>query len=225
MNFSIIIPVFNEENSIQELLQQLEPYSSQHEILFVNDGSTDKTYDLLNECKFIQLYSHDRQRGKGKALRLGLDKSLHPHVILMDGDLEVHVDNISAIIGPILKNDSSAVFGSRWHNGKHGFGLFSVGNWILNSIFNCVNNSSYSDVLCCMKAFNKNDIPINDLESKTFDIEVELSSFIHNKVQNIIEVPISYNRRSPNEGKKLKLRDGFTILKRIIKPNKNKKPH
>ena len=76
-----------------------------------------------------------------------------------------------------------------------------------------------------MKSFNKNDIPINDLKSKTFDIEVELSSMIHREVNNIIEVPISYHRRHSIDGKKLRLRDGFSILNRIIKSNKNKKPH
>jgi len=225
MNFSIIIPVFNEENSIEELLQQLEPYSSQHEILFVNDGSTDNTFELLDECKFTQLYSQDSQSGKGQAIKLGLDKSQYPHVVLMDGDLEIHVNNISSMIVPILKNESKAVFGTRWIDGHRGIGIFSFGNWILNSLFNRVHHSSYSDVLCCMKSFNKNDIPINDLKSKTFDIEVELSSMIHREVNNIIEVPISYHRRHSIDGKKLRLRDGFTILKRIFKSNKNKKPH
>lgn len=216
MQFSIIIPVYNEENAIQQLLEQLKPYSSQHEVLFVNDGSTDQTFHLLKQCKYINLYSIPSQSGKGEAVRLGLNKAKYNHVILMDGDLEIHSSNISTLMTALSKENIQAVFGSRWLGTQREWGLFSFGNWFLNFLFNVKNKSTYSDVLCCMKTFNKKDISISALESTGFDIEVELSTMIHHQCQSISEVAITYDRRSSKDGKKLKVVDGFVIMKRIF---------
>ena len=216
MHFSIIIPVYNEENSIHELLRQLEPFSQNHEIIFINDGSTDHTLEYLSQSSFIQIYSNLSQEGKGASIRLGLEKAQNDYIILMDGDLEVSPQNIHALMAPIIQSKAQAVFGSRWLGINRGIGLFDIGNWFLNSLFNLLNGVSYLDVLCCFKVFNRTHLPIHQLRSKTFDIEVEISAMMIQSIELIAEIPITYERRNINEGKKLRFRDGFTILKRIF---------
>ncbi|MBT3300673.1 MAG: glycosyltransferase family 2 protein [Candidatus Marinimicrobia bacterium] len=216
MNFTIIIPVYNEETKIVSLLEQLEPYSKEHEILLINDGSTDNTLFYLKNCSYIHFLSHQKKQGKGQAIQLGLQNAHYDYILLMDGDLEISPKNIPQIMAPIIEKNAGAVFGSRWTESHKGKGLFDFGNWILNGIFNFVYDSAYSDVLCCIKGFNLNQIPIEKIKSKAFDIEVELSAMIIQSGVTIREVSISYLRRSLDEGKKLKIRDGFIILLRVI---------
>ena len=215
--YSIIIPIHNEENIIPELLKHLKPFSlNGHEIIIIDDGSQDNSKFILNEYNFIKVITLEKNLGKGKAIQKGLIEATNSKIILFDGDMEIHPKEINHLM--ILDNnkDLNCIFGNRFKKITPLKSKWDFGNYFFTYIFNFIHKSSIEDSLCCAKAFFKNDVDPLKLKSTQFDIDIELASILIKKNNDIISIPIKYQRRTKKEGKKLSIYDGLSILKRII---------
>ena len=220
MAYSIIIPVYNEYKTIEILLEGLESYHKQnHEIIIIDDGSTDKSLEVLKECTFIKLISLQKNSGKGFSIREGLNQSINNKTIIFDGDLELKISHISKLMLLNKQAGISSLMGFRFNSLSPFKSGFDWGNFIFTFFFNVLYRTRHKDILCCAKSFYKKDIPIKKIKSKSFDIDVELSAImsINSRGKNIKQVFFNYSRRTTNEGKKLKIYDGWAILFRILK--------
>ena len=216
MSYSIIIPVHNEVESIPTLLDRLKPYSQNNEIIIIDDGSNDPSGSLLQKCSFITLIHFQNNFGKGKAICAGLEKADHDKIILFDGDLELDLHEVRSFMILNKANGIRAIFGTREKSMNPSKSLFDFGNFFLNGLFNLINQTNFTDVLCGCKTFYKSDLKNDPPVSTGFDIDVEIATKLVTRNNTIKEIPISYKRRNYTEGKKLKLADGWEILKRIL---------
>ena len=222
MKYSIIIPIFNEITHIPKLLDNIQIYSANgHEIIIIDDGSNDGSYELLLHCNFIKLYNFKNNQGKGVALKKGISKASNEKLIIFDGDLELHPKEIDKLMILDKKNGIMCVFANRYQM-KNKFSAWTVGNTILTFIFNYLHNSDLEDALCCAKSFYKSDIRYENFKSLKFDIDVEISSTLVSIYPNFKNVNIEYKRRGKSEGKKLRLVDSFKIIFRIFRTFYNK---
>ena len=219
MPYSIIIPIYNEEKTLNNLLLSLKKYFVDgDEIIIVNDGSSDDSQSILNKCKHVKSIHLEKNFGKGFALKKGLLYSKYEKIIIYDGDLELSICDISKLKHLNRKEGVKSIMGIR----SKSFNPFKLGNdwgnFIFTFFFNILHFTVHKDILCCAKSFYKNDIPYANIKSKSFDIDVELSYLLSkiNRGKNILQVSIDYNRRTVQEGKKLKTSDGFLILNRIL---------
>ena len=216
--YSIIIPIHNELQSIPILLKNLKSYKEKgHEIIIIDDGSTDGSTGLLRKCIWISLIKFEMNRGKGYAIQKGLEKANHNKIVIFDGDLELNSFEIYKLM--ILNEDIKATMGYRFKTLSPMSSLFNWGNFMFTSFFNILSKSTHRDILCCAKSFYLNQLKNYNINSIGFDIDVELSSAltIKNKNKLIPQIYFQYNRRTIKEGKKLKVSDGWVILKKIIK--------
>ena len=218
--YSILIPIHNEVNSIPTLLEALKDYIFKgHEIIIIDDGSTDGSTDILNNCKIINFIFLKENKGKGYAIRRGLKKVTNNKVLIFDGDMEINPSEISKLMILDSKNNINYVMGIRYESFRPLKSNFDWGNFMFTSFFNIIFNKNHKDVLCCAKAFYLNVIKNHRLRSNGFDIDIELTTLISiiNNRKPIPQIAIGYNRRTIEEGKKLKVSDGWNILFRIIK--------
>ena len=218
MPYTILIPVHNEASCIPKLLSELKIYYKEgHQILIVDDGSTDESKALLKSCTFINILSLEKQSGKGSALRKGLANIQEGKVIVFDGDMEINPSEIRKLM--ILKDEEGlrCVFGSRYTSLTPLSSFWDFGNFLFTKLFNFLNGTQYSDALCGVKAFYTSDINFNELSSKSFDIDVELGILLTRNIAKVETVFLSYKRRSSKEGKKLRIYDGLTVLRKILK--------
>lgn len=219
MSYSIIIPIYNEIRTLKVLLCSLEIYYSKgNEILIVDDGSNDGSDKILKKNSFITLLTLKKNYGKGVALKTGLFYSKYDKILIYDGDLELETKDISKLMILDRRNAIYSIMGFRFkklHPLKSGI---DWGNFIFTVFFNFLNISHHKDILCCAKSFYKKDIKIDNLKSIGFDIDIELSNYltVNSNRKLIRQILINYNRRSIQDGKKLKISDGWIILKRII---------
>ncbi len=214
MNYSIIIPVYNEILYIPILLDRLRPYAkSNQEIIIIDDGSTDGTNVILNKCDFIISVKNDSNTGKGSAIRKGLQIASNDKIILFDGDMELNPDTINLFM--ILNKKIRNVSGSRYDRFYPYRSLWDFGNYFFSHLFNMKHETKIYDVLCCAKAFYKSDIDISRLKSNRFDIDIELLTALKKNSSNIYTILLPYQRRKKTYGKKIILWDGWDIIKRI----------
>ena len=221
--YSILIPVHNEINHIPFLLDALKVYSNEgHEIIIIDDGSNDGSTDILENCKIINLISLRENKGKGYALKIGLMKANNEKIVIYDGDMELNPSDISRLMILNKKSNIRYVMGYRFKFLSPLKSDFDWGNFMFTSFFNILFKSNHKDILCCAKAFYANEINNYKIISDGFAIDVELASLliIFNKRRKIPQVLLNYNRRTIDEGKKLKISDGWSILLRIIKMTK-----
>ena len=221
--YSIIIPIHNEVNSIPYLLNTLTDYNKKgHEIIIIDDGSTDGSTALLQKCKIIKLLKLKKNKGKGFAVKQGLNVSKFNKIIIFDGDMELKSSEISKLM--ILDKDKNKnfVMGYRFKSLSPLKSNFDWGNFMFTGFFNLLFNSKHKDILCCAKSFYLDSIKGYEINSIGFDIDVELASIfsIISKKGSISQVRLSYDRRGPEDGKKLRVSDGWIILSRIIKMTK-----
>ncbi|MBI87039.1 MAG: hypothetical protein CMG63_03045 [Candidatus Marinimicrobia bacterium] len=215
--YSIIIPVYNEEDKIPDLLNNLKNYSLEgHEVIIIDDGSRDNSYKLLSRSNFIKLLYTNKNKGKGEAVKLGLKNSTNPMVVIFDGDLELHPREIQKLLVLDRKNNIQCVFATRYNKIRPFESYWNIGNYFLTKLFNFIHNVNLPDALCCAKSFYKSDINIDMLISKKFDIDVEIASVLIKKFKRVKSVNLNYQRRNKDDGKKLKIFDSFSILFRII---------
>jgi glycosyltransferase involved in cell wall biosynthesis len=227
MKLSIIIPVYNEQATIKEILSRVEtaslPSGLQREIIVVDDGSRDSTRTILKsyEDRFKIIYQ-DMNQGKGAAVTRGLKESTGDFAIIQDADLEYDPGEYGKILKPLLDGVADVVYGSRFLGGESHRVLYywhSVGNSLLTWLSNMFTNINLSDMETCYKAFNRkvvDDIK-GKLQSKRFGIEPEITARV--KFYRIFEVGISYYGRTYKEGKHIGWKDGVSALWCIVKYN------
>ncbi|QPJ61981.1 MAG: glycosyltransferase family 2 protein [Candidatus Nitronauta litoralis] len=223
MKLSIVIPVYNEKATLMELLRRVEEVDYEKEIIMVDDASTDGTRDILkNEVEGrsgVVVHYHERNRGKGAALRTGFKKVSGDIVIVQDADLEYDPKDYAVLIGPILDGRADVVFGSRFLGGPHRVLFFwhYVGNLFLTMLSNVMTNINLSDMETCYKVFKSEVLKDIKLTCNRFGFEPEFTAKIARKRFRIYEVPISYSGRDYSEGKKIGWKDGVAAIWFILK--------
>jgi glycosyltransferase involved in cell wall biosynthesis len=213
MKLSIVIPVYNEERTFLELLRWVREEPHEKEIVIVDDCSTDGTRDLLKSLegeKDIKVFYHEKNRGKGAAIREGFKHVTGDIVIIQDADLEYYPDEYAQLIKPIVDGKADVVFGSRFL-GAHRAHMFwhMVGNRVINTIANLILNTTLTDMMTCYKAFTLHTLKSLELYADRFGIEPEITAEVFRRGYKVYEVPISYNARDYEEGKKIKWTDFF----------------
>jgi glycosyltransferase involved in cell wall biosynthesis len=221
MSYSIIIPIYNEEKSLSLLLKELKILDNDYQIIIVNDGSNDKTKNILDNVNEFDIINLNNNTGKGNAIRIGLDYVKKDNVILFDGDLEIGVKNIKSIVKEFNREEFDVIIGIRWYRIFEKINIHRIGNYILNTFFNLMYNSSFRDVLCCLKIMKTETFKTLDIQSEGFNVEVETLAKLKLKKATIKEVLVSYSRRTIKQGKKIRMLDSLKIIKTIIKHRYN----
>ncbi|MDD5556404.1 MAG: glycosyltransferase [bacterium] len=217
MKISVVIPVYNEVNTIAEIVRRVEAVPLDKEIIIVDDGSIDGTAEELRRLAAagpsLRVIFKPRNEGKGAALREGFRHVTGDVVIIQDADLEYDPEDYPRLIDPIARGKADVVYGSRFL-GSHRVFLFShyLGNKILNLITNILYNCIFTDMETCYKAFRADVVRTFNLRSKSFGFEPEFTANVMRRGYRVYEVPISYDGRSYTEGKKITWRDGFVAL-------------
>lgn len=220
MKLSVIIPVYNEEKTILEVVRRVQKVQIEKEIVIVDDGSTDNTRDILKnlESEGIAIILHGKNSGKGSAIQTGLSNVSGKYVVIQDADLEYDPEEYHILLKPLEDGRASVVYGSRFA-GSHTAFLFwhYLGNKFLTLVTNALYNASLTDMETCYKMMNREIMKGVDLRSKRFDCEPEMTAKILKRGYRIYEVPISYTGRDFSEGKKISWRDGTKALWVLIK--------
>jgi glycosyltransferase involved in cell wall biosynthesis len=215
---SVLIPVYNEKSTVLEILARVEAVSLplERRIVIVDDGSTDGTRDILASLppERATVLFHERNRGKGAAIRTALSRATGDFVVIQDADLEYDPSDWPALLQPLLDGRADAVYGSRFLGGPHRVLLFW--HYAANKFFTLLTNILYdinlSDMGTCYKAFRTETLKSIPLMSERFGIEAELTAKACKRRLRLYEVPISYSGRTYAEGKKITWRDGFSYL-------------
>lgn len=226
---SIIIPVYNEKNTIMDLIKRvcLVDLPVDKEVIVVDDGSTDGTKEIvvdvmghqINQNNRIKVFSHEKNMGKGAALRTGLKQATGDIVIIQDADLEYPPEQYPVLIEPIIKGYADVVYGSRFL-GVHRVFMFwhYFGNKILTWITNITYNTMLTDMETGYKIFTKKALENIVIKSNRFNVEPELTAKIFKKKHlRVVEMPITYHGRGYAEGKKITWRDAIPAIYTLFK--------
>ena len=216
---SVVVPVFNERTTLVEVIRRMRtvelPDGIEREIIMVDDGSTDGTRDVLRQLgdSTVRVLKHDTNRGKGAAVRTGLQVASGDYVLVQDADLEYDPEDWPKLIAPVQRGRARVVYGSRFTGERRNMlFLHWVGNRVLSLVTNVLYNTTLSDMETCYKLVDRSLLLDLDLRSERFDIEPEITAKILKRRIRIYEVPISYTGREFDEGKKITWRDGFRAL-------------
>ena len=216
MKYSIVIPIHNEGKTLKKLLSELKVYSHDNEIVIINDCSDDDSKKILMNHKFVKSIELNKKSGKGAAIIIGIKNTRYNKILITDGDLELKTSELKFLMKLNKKKNINFILGSRYKKINPFSSLWNFGNFALTYIFNFIHGTDLIDSLCGVKAFHKSDINIDSLNSKGFDIDVEITSHLLKRFNYYDQEYLSYNRRYFGQGKKLKIFDGFIILKRIL---------
>ncbi|MCT4617228.1 MAG: glycosyltransferase family 2 protein [Candidatus Gracilibacteria bacterium] len=230
---SITIPVYNEQNTIINILNKIKNVKLQNnivkEIIIINDYSTDNSKYLIedyiedNQTIDIKFFEHSKNKGKGAAIRFGISKASGEYLIIQDADLEYDPNEYNDLLKPIINGHADVVYGSRFKgNNPHRILFFwhTIGNKLLTFLSNMLTNLNLSDMETCYKVFKSKTIQSITLKENRFGFEPEITSKIA-RIPNIriYEIGISYYGRTYEEGKKIKWKDGFRAIYCILKYN------
>ncbi len=223
MKLSIIIPVFNEEDTIEDVIHRVRDIDvgMEKEIVIVDDGSQDGTPDVLKNLDFpdIKTFLHAKNQGKGAALHTGFSKAQGDIILIQDADLEYDPSEYPTLLKPILDGRADVVYGSRFLGGPHRVLFFwhYVGNKLLTALSNMLSNLNLSDMETCYKVIKKDLLDRITLKSKRFGFEPEITIKLAKLKARIYEVPISYSGRDYSEGKKIGWKDGIAAIYHIFR--------
>ena len=219
---SIIIPVFNEQHTINEILKRVQSAVApgwSKEIIVVDDGSVDGTKNILKQWeKKVSVIYKDKNEGKGSALTIGFQKATGDIILIQDADLEYSPEDYTVLLAPFNNQHVDVVYGSRFL-GPHlsTMFLYAQGNKFVTLMTNVLFNSNITDMETGYKVFRRRALEGISIQAKRFDVEPELTAKVLKKGCQIYEVPISYYGRKFSEGKKLTWRDGVVALWTLIK--------
>ena len=218
---SVIMPVYNEKDTIEEILRRVRSVNIDKEIIVVDDFSTDGTREILQQLADggdLRVIFHPKNRGKGAAIRTALEHAAGDIIIIQDADLEYDPAEYRRVIRPILKGRAKVVYGSRFL-GEHKAMYFwhQVGNKLLTLVTNVLYDTTLTDMETCYKAFLADVIKPIKLRANRFDFEPEITAKVLKRGHRIYEVPISYAGREFHEGKKISWKDGVVALYCLIK--------
>jgi len=226
LKLSVIIPVYNEEKTIDAVIgsvQKVALKDIKKEIIIVDDFSTDNTRKILLGLmdSNLKIFFHQKNQGKGTAIRTGLKHVTGDIILIQDADLEYNPSEYGKLLRPIIEDNKNVVYGTRLeyikHNVKNMNRLHFIGNIFLTHITNLFYNTRITDMETGYKVFRKGVIDKIKLKAKRFDFEPEITAKILKKGYKICEVPITFKARKFNEGKKITWRDGIKALFYLIK--------
>ena len=226
MKLSIIVPVYNEEKTLEEIIEKVNGViipNVKKEIILVDDHSKDNTPRIIKKIvsnhKNVKALYHKKNMGKGAAIRTAMSLVSGEVVVIQDGDLEYNPEDFKRLIKPILNKESKVVYGSRMLGTRKGFLIRShyYGNKFLTLLTKILYNQKITDMETCYKMMDSSILKGIKFESNRFDFEPEITSKIIKKGYKIIEVPISYNCRSFKEGKKINWKDGMIAIYKLFK--------
>lgn len=218
MKVSVIIPVYNEESTIKEILRRVQAEQIASEILVVDDGSVDGTRKILENLDQngqVRVILHDRNRGKGAAVRTGFQNATGEVFLIQDADLEYDPRDYPTLIRPIEEGIADVVYGSRFLGGPRRTVMFwhMVANKLLTFMTNLLYNTILSDMETGYKVFKREIVDGMQIHANSFDFEPEFTAKILKKKVRVYEVPISFNPRDYDEGKKIGLKDAFQAVR------------
>jgi len=222
VKLSIVIPVYNEKNTLNTLLTRVEAVDYEKEIVLVDDCSTDGTREIVESYKNKKEYTvvmHQYNRGKGAALRTGFAEASGDIIIIQDADLEYDPKDYGKLLEPILDGRADVVYGSRFLGGPHRVLFFwhYLGNMALTLMSNVMTNLNLTDMETCYKVFSRQVLDSIELKCNRFGFEPEFTSKVAKQKFRIYEVPISYSGRDYAEGKKIGWKDGVAAIWFIIR--------
>jgi glycosyltransferase involved in cell wall biosynthesis len=241
LRLSIIIPVYNERGTLEDIVRRVQavdltvnpngdnpvlpgPITVEREIVIVDDGSTDGTREILDNWREdppanMQIIYHEQNSGKGAALRTGFQHATGDIFVIQDADLEYDPRDYLKLLEPLLEGRAPVIYGSRFLGGPRAAMSLShtLGNQFLTVITNLLYGTSLSDMETCYKCFRRDVIEGMVLRSRAFEIEPELTAKLLKRGYTIFEVPISYNGRAFHEGKKISWKDGFSAVRTLVR--------
>jgi glycosyltransferase involved in cell wall biosynthesis len=221
---TILMPVYNEAGTVLAAIEDAltaELPVERRELIVVEDGSTDGTRELLRSAELpdnVTLVEHDRNRGKGAALRTGLRHATGDYTAVLDADLEYHAADLATLLGPVLAGDATVVFGTRMWSSHAAYSFWYVmGNKAVTFATNVLYNCWISDVMTCHKLMETELFRSLRLREPGFAIEPEITARTLRAGHRVYEVPVSYRARSRAAGKKLTAADGLRVLRTLIR--------
>ena len=222
---SVIVPAYNEAATVETALKRIREVQLRLEIIVVNDASTDGTREILAQLEEQRLVDrvlhHEKNRGKGAAIRTGIAAATGDVVVVQDADLEYDPQDLPALLLPLRSRQADAVYGSRFQGGPHRVLYFwhYVGNRVLTLLSNMFTNLNLTDLETCYKLVRSDLMKKLPLASNRFGFEVEITARLAQARARIWEIPISYSGRTYAEGKKITWRDGVAALFHILRYN------
>jgi len=233
---SIIIPAYNEERFIKEIITRvrkadLKKLKLTKEIIVVDDGSTDKTASIASKITGVKLIRHPKNFGKGTAIRTGLTHATGDIIFIQDADLEYNPAQIARVVAPIVHKKTAVSYGSRYLDPtqkrrnknflrkvhKNAYYLFYLGGRAITAFANLLYNAKITDEATCYKAFRADVIKNLNLKCRRFEFCPEVTAKVSRRGLKIVEVPITYTPRSFEEGKKIKFRDGIEAVWTLLR--------
>jgi glycosyltransferase involved in cell wall biosynthesis len=221
-SLSVIVPCFNEENSVFQLLQRVLAQNVVGQVLVVDDGSTDKSVTEISRISDprLTLLQNDRNLGKGKSIWRGIQEANQEFLIIQDADLEYDPEDFQNLLLVMIENKADAVYGSRFMTSGPRRAVYfwhSIGNALLTTFSNVCTNIYLTDMETCYKLMKTDVAQMLDLKENRFGIEPEITSKLARMGAVIYETPINYNARTYSEGKKIGWKDGFSAIRCIVK--------
>ena len=229
MKLSVVIPAYNEESTIAEMIQRVKAVdlgAIELEIVVVDDGSKDRTREILKTIPGIRVVLHERNSGKGAAVKSGFRAATGDIVLIQDADLEYDPQDYPALLQPILEGRAEATMGSRFileriqffgKGAKSPFFTHYIGNILIVRLTNALYRHSATDYEGCYKAFSKSVVDSIPIAANGFEYDNELICKLLRRGHRIAEVPIKYRPRTYEEGKKIKWQDGVRMIWTIVK--------
>jgi len=222
MNLSVIIPVYNEVNNIEEIIKRVQSTKLAAEIVIVDDASQDGTREILQKLdgkKKMRVILHEKNQGKGAAVVTGMNAAKGDVLLIQDADLEYDPRDYPMLLQPINEGIADVVYGSRFLGGPHRVTMFwhLVANQLLTTMTNILYNTILTDMETGYKVFRRDVIKGMKIRAKRFNFEPEFTAKILKSKHRIFEVPISFNPRDYSQGKKIKLKDAFEAVWALLK--------